>query len=127
MKDRSARGLSLSDAEFGGNTSGWEMVDFKVLVRKDQVEEKTDGGIFVPQAIQDQEMWNVQTGVMVSCGNQAFRTNRLKDNGEPIFWSPCPKVGDRVMFKELTGQRFIGEDGDEYLVYTDKDIIGIKS
>ena len=127
MKDRSLRGLSLEDADFSGNTSGWQMVDFKVLVKKDSVKEQTDGAIFIPQDVRDLEKWNVKGGVLVSHGDQAFRTNRLKANGQPIYWEPRPKVGDRVCFKDSTGQELIGDDGETYYVFPDKDIIGIKT
>ncbi len=125
MKDRSARGLSLSDAEYEGNTSGWQAVDYKVFVKKDKVEELTAGGIYTPQDLRDQEMWNVSTGVIISHGELAFTQGR-KDTGELIYWQLKPKEGDKVMVKELTGMRFTGDDTDDYLVYTDKDIVGIK-
>ena len=126
MKDRSARGLTLSDAEFEGNTSGVEAVDYKVIVKKDKVEEKTSGGIYIPKDVSDQEEWNVQTGVIVSHGDLAFTDGRKKDH-TLIPWSPKPKVGDRVITKEFAGLRFVGDDGDAYMVFADKDIAGIKT
>lgn len=125
MKDRSARGLTLSDATFEANTSGVEAVDYKVIVKKDKVEEKTSGGIFIPKDVSAQEEWNVQTGVIVSCGDLAFTDGRKSDH-TLIPWNPQPKVGDRVITKEFAGLRFVGDDGDAYMVFTDKDIAGIK-
>jgi co-chaperonin GroES (HSP10) len=125
MKDRSKRGLTVSDAQFEGNQSGWAAVDYKVFVKKDRVEEVTEGGIIVPDDARNQEEWNVQTGVIVSCGELAFTDGRRGD-GELHQWSVKPKVGDRVITKEFAGLRFVGDDGEAYMVFTDKDIAGIK-
>jgi co-chaperonin GroES (HSP10) len=126
MKDRSARGLTLSDAEFDGNKSGWQALDYKVFVKKDKVEEKTEGGIIVPEDTKNQEEWNVQTGVIVSTGDLAFTDGRRAD-GELYQWSVKPKAGDRVITKEFAGLRFVGDDGDPYMVFNDKEIAGIKT
>lgn len=126
MKDRSTRGLSLTEVKFEGNTSGWEAVDYKVFVRKDKVEEKTVGGILVPEDARRLEEWNVQYGTIVSHGDLAFTDGRRAD-GELYDWVPKPKVGDRVLMKEFTGQTFTGKDGETYMVFADKDIGGIET
>ncbi len=125
MKERGKRGLTVTDAQFEGNQSGYVAVDYKVFVKKDKVEETTSGGIIVPDDARNQEEWNVQTGVIVSCGELAFTDGRRGD-GELHQWSVKPKVGDRVITKEFAGLRFIGDDGEAYMVFTDKDIAGIK-
>lgn len=126
MKDRSARGLTLTDARFEGNKSGYDAVDYKVFVKKDTVEEVTEGGIVMPTSVAKQEEWNVQTGVVVSMGDLAFTDGRL-DDGTLIRIHPRPKVGDGVITKEYAGMRFIGDDGEAYMVFNDKDIGGIKT
>ena len=126
LKDRSKRGLSLTEARFEGNTSGWQALDYKVIVKKDRVEEKTVGGIYVPTDAKNQEEWNVQTGVIVSCGALAFTDGR-RANGELYEWPIKPKAGDRVITKEFAGLRFVGDDGEAYMVFNDKEIAGIKA
>lgn len=121
MKDRSARGLTLLKASVEENTSGWQAVDYKVIVKKDTVEEKTEGGIFIPKEAQEQERWNVVTGVVVSFGDLAFSQGR-KDNGELIYWGKRPRVGSRVIFKEYAGVEIPGDDGETYVLLSDKDI-----
>jgi co-chaperonin GroES (HSP10) len=125
MKDRSSRGMTLSDAEFDGNQSGWHALDYKVFVKKDEVQEKTEGGIIMPEDARKQEEWNVQTGIVVSCGDMAFTDGRRAD-GELYTWAVKPKPGDRVITKEFAGLRFIGDDGNPYMVFHDKEIAGIK-
>ena len=127
MKDRSKAGLTVTNAEWSGkNTSGYQALDFKVLVKRDKVE-PTSGLIEIPQEAVDKERWNVPEGVIVSAGDQAFRTNRVRRDGTPIYWEPKPKEGDRVIFQEFTGQEITGNDDEIYLWLTDKDIIGVYS
>jgi co-chaperonin GroES (HSP10) len=123
MKDRSAKGLSITKGSFHGNTTGWTALDYKVFVKKDKVEEKTVGGIVLTRDLADQEEWTVSTGVLIDHGHLAF-TEGYK-NGELVEWDRKPKPGDRVMIKEYAGMRFVGEDDERYLVITDKDIVGM--
>lgn len=121
--NRSARGLSLRDAEYSGNTSGYEAYEYKCFVLKDEVEEVTAGGIVLTNDLRDREKWTVSTGILVSCGDLAFTDGR-DAHGEPIPWARKPQLGDRVMIKEYAGQTFKGKDGKEYFVYRDTDLMG---
>ena len=125
LTDRSKRGLSIKEVDFTGNKSGMFMVDYKYLVMKDEIEEKTSGGILVAAETRDQEKWNVHTGILVDHGDLAFTDGR-KDNGELIQWGKRPQVGDRVYVKEYAGLTVQGEDGYEYFIYNDKDILGVR-
>ena len=62
---------------------------------------------------------------MVSAGSRAF-TRATKPDGTQIMWDWYPKIGDTVMVKEHTGMMFEGDDGEDYFLYTDKDIAGMK-
>ena len=126
MKDRSKRGFTVSDAVFEGNTSGWEALDFKVFIKKDEIQEKTKGGIVIPNAAMDLEEWNICMGVVVSIGSNAFSQGR-RDDGCFYMWDRRPEVGDRVIVKDMTGMKFVGDDGETYFVYPDKDIIAVPS
>ena len=124
-KDRGKRGLTVTDAVFDGNKSGWQAVDYKVIVKKDVVEEKTSGGLFIPKEAREMEEWNVSTGVVISFGDLAFTQGR-RDNGEMYHWNIRPKPGDRVMTKEFAGLKFVGDDDETYIMYADKDIAAVK-
>ena len=125
MKDRTSKGLTTSEAKFEKNECGWEAVDYKVIVRKDKVEETTAGGIVLPGDVKEQEWWNVFTGVLVSKGHLAFTEGRNRA-GEVVRWEREPQIGQRVMLREHAGIRFEGDDGEEYAMYNDKDIGAIK-
>lgn len=119
--DRSARNLTLVKAEVDANNSGWFAVDYKVIVKKDGVQEMTAGGIVVPKDVKDQERWNVVCGALVDAGELAFTQGR-KENGELYYWTRKPVMGTRVMFKEFAGVEFQGDDGETYVLLQDKDI-----
>jgi co-chaperonin GroES (HSP10) len=119
-KDRSSRGFTVTESLAKENTSGWNPTRYTVLLRKDNVEEKTAGGIVITSDLRETEEWTVTTGVMVAMGSLAFT-----ENGSP--WEDRPVVGQRVRIKEYTGQRFIGDDGEKYLQVNDTDIIGVKA
>lgn len=124
LPDRGKRGIDVVPVKFERNTSGWEALDYKCFVVKDEIQELTGGGLIaVPQDVLEEEKWNINTGVLVSHGDLAFTQGR-KPNGDFYHWDRRPKVGDRVMVKEFSGMKFIGDDGIEYYVFTDKDITG---
>lgn len=125
LTDRSARGLSTKQAEYNGNQSGWDALEYKVIVKKDSVEETTAGGIYVARDVAKAERWTVMEGVIVSQGNLAF-TERRKPNGELLYWDPKPEPGDRVQFSQYSGVAFEGDDGEEYVVFQDKEIMCVR-
>lgn len=131
--DRSKSGYEVVKAAWDGvNRSGYQALDFKIFVLKDEVKKTTTAGnIILPDDAVQREEWNIDTGVIVSCGCQAFRTNLVVQMGigkapRPIYWKCRPKPGDRVQVRENTGMAFTGEDGKRYYVFTDKDILGVK-
>jgi co-chaperonin GroES (HSP10) len=131
--DRSKSGYEVEKAAWDGvNRSGYQALDFKIFVLKDEVRETTtEAGIILTGESVQREKWNVDTGVIVSCGCQAFRTNLVIQKGVnkqpvPVYWEHRPKPGDRIQVRENTGMSFKGKDGKEYFVFTDKDILGVE-
>lgn len=95
------------------NKSGILPKEYRVLIRPDEIEEKTAGGILIPKSeLERHEMAQVM-GVVVAVGGNAF--SDWKD-AEP------PKPGDRVYFQKFQGAAIKGEDGREYRLVNDKDI-----
>lgn len=97
------------------NESGIYPVEYKVLVLLDKVEEKTEGGIIYPEDTRDREEWASQRGTLIAVGGNAF-----EDVKEPI-----PKPGDRIYAARYAGNNVTGEDGKEYQLMTDKELIAI--
>lgn len=100
------------------NTSGIWPCGHRILVLPEQVETKTESGIYVvtPQTEKLEDM--AQTfGVVVAMGKTCY-------NDQP---SPWCNVGDRVSFAKYSGLLNTGKDGKKYRVINDLDIVSIVS
>jgi chaperonin GroES len=98
------------------NKSGIEPVEYKVLIKPKKVEEKTQGGIILPDQARDKEKFATQEGVLVAVGAIAF--------SEPS-WLRCPRVSETVMFDRYAGGLVKGLDGEEYRLINDKEISAV--
>jgi len=96
------------------NESGIQPVEYKVLIKPEVVEEKTAGGLFLPEQTQDKEKMAQVKGVLVAVGGNAFED-----------WKSPPQIGDKVYFAKYAGYVVKGEDGEEYRLANDKDITAI--
>ncbi|HHV79490.1 MAG TPA: co-chaperone GroES [Firmicutes bacterium] len=86
----------------------------RVVVKPINVEEKTKGGIVLPDTAKDKP----QEGEVVAVG-----PGRILENGTRI--PPEVKVGDRVIFSKYSGTEF-KMDGEEYLILRESDILAVK-
>ena len=87
----------------------------RVLVKRVQGEEKTKGGLIIPDTAKEKPA----EGEIVAVGEVA-----RKDSGELI--APSVKVGDRVLFGKWSGTE-VTLDGVEMLIMKESDIMGIIS
>ncbi|AXQ94071.1 co-chaperone GroES [Cereibacter azotoformans] len=87
----------------------------RVLVRRVQSDEKTKGGLIIPDTAKEKPA----EGEVVACGEGA-----RKDSGELIAMSV--KAGDRVLFGKWSGTE-VTIDGAELLIMKESDILGILS
>ncbi len=86
----------------------------RVVVKPLSGEEKTKGGIVLPDTAKDKP----QEGEVIAVG-----PGRILDNGTRL--EPEVKVGDRVLFSKYSGTEFKLE-GEEYLILRESDILAIK-
>ena len=85
----------------------------RVLVRRVAAEEKTAGGIIIPDTAKEKP----QEGEVISAGS-----GTLNDKGEL-----CPldvKAGDRILFGKWSGTE-VKLNGEELLIMKEADIMGI--
>lgn len=101
------------------NTSGIEPIDQRVVVLPDPVEEKTKGGIILPDQHKDQQRWAQARGTLVAAGACAW-SEAKRERG---FVAPEP--GARVMFAKYGGVTFEGDDGEEYRIMNDEDVTAV--
>lgn len=96
-----------------------EAVGFRVVVKPDPIEEKTQGGIVL--AINEKMEKNACTsGVVVSVGPEAFRAyNKAAGFAQYVPWV---KVGDRISYAKYAG-KWVDFEGEELLVLNDEDIV----
>ena len=87
----------------------------RVLVRRVQSDEKTKGGLIIPDSAKEKPA----EGEIVACGEGA-----RKDSGELI--AMAVKAGDRVLFGKWSGTE-VTVEGEELLIMKESDILGILS
>ena len=85
----------------------------RVLVKRVDQEEKTAGGIIIPDTAKEKP----QEGEVVAIGNGA-----KTEDGKIIPMDV--KVGDKVLFGKWSGTE-VKIDGDEYSIMKESDIMGI--
>lgn len=85
----------------------------RVLVKRVQSEEKTKGGLIIPDSAKEKPA----EGEVVAVGEGA-----RKDSGELI--APSVKAGDRVLFGKWSGTE-VTLNGEELLIMKESDIMGI--
>ena len=85
----------------------------RVLVRRIEGEEKTAGGLIIPESAKEKPA----EGEIISAGEGA-----RKDNGELI--PMAVKAGDKVLFGKWSGTE-VKIDGKEYSIMKESDIMGI--
>lgn len=90
-----------------------------VLVLPDKVEEKTKGGIYLPQESQDDKQRAATKGLLVAVGPTAWLEFA---KGEP--WA---KAGDYVSYAKYGGINMSGSDGEDYVLLNDQDILAVLS
>ena len=85
----------------------------RVLVRRIEGDEKTAGGLIIPDSAKEKP----QEGEIVAVG-----TGERKDSGDLIPMSV--KAGDRILFGKWSGTE-IKLDGEELLIMKESDILGV--
>ena len=85
----------------------------RVLVKRIEVEEKTAGGIYLPDNAKEKP----QEAKVVSLG-----TGGKDDNGKAIEFTV--KAGDTVLISKYGGTE-VKVDGEEHLIISESDILGI--
>ena len=93
-------------------------MEYKVVLKLDTVERKSDGGILIPERIRDKELRARTTATIVAVGGSCFQ--------DPDWNEPTPRVGDRVLIGRYVGEFYDKGPTDEaFQIVTDKEIIAI--
>ncbi len=100
-------------------SSGISPIVYNVVVKPEKVAERTTGGILIPDAVRDRDQYGEHKGVLVAISPMAFSFVEWPDD------APKPQIGQRVIFVKYAGTLVQGEDGDDYRVMNDKDVLGV--
>jgi len=85
----------------------------RILVKRLESEEKTVGGIIIPDNAKEKPM----EGKVISVGN-----GKMLDDGK--LRKPDVKVGDTVLFSKYSGSE-VKIDGVEHLIMREDDLLGV--
>lgn len=85
----------------------------RLLVRQDEEEHKTKGGIYLPEAAKEAPQW----GTIIRAG-----TGKVLENGEIRALSV--KEGDKVIFGKYSGTK-VKMDEEELLFMREDDIMAV--
>ena len=85
----------------------------KIVVRRLEAEEKTKGGIVLPDSAKEKP----KEGVVMALGN-----GRLLENGDRADFQVKEK--DRVIFSSYAGTE-IKVDGEDYLIMNEDDVVAV--
>jgi chaperonin GroES len=87
----------------------------RVLVKRIKEEDKTKGGIIIPDTAKEKP----QEGKVMAVGR-----GKVAEDGKLI--APEVKAGDKILFGKYSGSE-IKLDGEEHIVLREDDILGIIS
>jgi chaperonin GroES len=85
----------------------------KILVKRLEAEEKTAGGIVLPDTAKEKP----KQGTVLKVGD-----GKLLDNGKRAPFQV--KVNDRVLFTSYAGNE-VTVDGEDYLIMTEDDVLAV--
>ena len=85
----------------------------RVIVKRIAEEEKSKGGIIIPDTAKEKP----QEGKVIAVGK-----GKVNEDGKLILLDV--KVNDRILFGKYSGSE-INIDGDEHLIMREEDILGI--
>jgi len=85
----------------------------RIIVKRLEGEEKTKGGIIIPDSAKEKPM----EGKVIAVGK-----GKLNDDGKRI--APDVKTGDTVLFSKYAGTE-VKIDSEEHLIMREDDILGV--
>lgn len=91
---------------------------FCALVAIAEQQERTAGGVFLPDSMKDKNQVVEQRGRLVAISPVAFDFANFSEE-------ELPKVGDAVIIAKLSGVQVDGQDGRKYRLVQDRDVLAV--
>ena len=86
----------------------------RIIVKPLEAEEKTKGGIVLPDTVKEKP----QEGKVIAVG-------KGKVNDEGKVNTPEVKAGDIVLYGKYSGTEITTKDGEQYLIMREEDVLAI--
>jgi len=101
------------------NPTGIRPIEYKVLIKVDELDDKTTGGIFIPEQHLEREQIAHDRGTLVDMSEMAFSD-----------WAGRkPEIGNKIIFNKYAGSILLyqpeGKPRERYRLCNDKDIVAI--
>ena len=93
--------------------TGFKPLNDNLLIRRVEAENKTAGGLFLPESSQEKP----QIAVV-----EAANSVRFDDEGNEVKVSVSK--GDKVLFGKYSGQT-VSFDGEEYIIIKESDLLAV--
>lgn len=103
------------------NSSGMMPMEYNVLVKPKAVEEKTRGGLFLPDQVKEKDGFQRTEGKLVAVSPVAFTYATWPDGARK------PQIGDLVIFSKYSATEIKGDDGADYWIMKDTAIAAVKA
>jgi co-chaperonin GroES (HSP10) len=104
--------IKMPEGEVRGAKQLPEPRGFKILIALPELEEKTDGGIYLPEQVRNTEALATVVGFVMKMGDLCYQDEKKFPNG------PWCNEGDWVLFRAYSGTR-IKIHGKEFRLIND--------
>ena len=104
--------IKMPEGEVRGAKQLPEPRGFKILIALPELEEKTDGGIYLPEQVRNTEALATVVGFVLKMGDLCYLDEKKVPNG------PWCNEGDWVLFRAYSGTR-IKIHGKEFRLIND--------
>ena len=107
--------IKMPDGEVRGAKQLPEPKGFKLLIALPELEEKTDGGIYLPEQVRNTEALATVVGFVLKAGDLAYQDEKKFPTG------PWCKEGDFVLTRPMAGSR-VKIHGREFRILNDDSV-----
>lgn len=97
-----------------------KVLTWHVCVYLPAVQEKTKGGLYLPDQTRSEQEYLTNVGKIVALGPKAFQDPKLRIDGDE---DSIPKIGDWIFIGQHSGIRFRTNTGHQFKVLSDSAIV----
>lgn len=109
----------MNDGPIKYTHAGISPLEYRVLIEPLEVEEKTPGGLILPDLSKDKEQMRISRGRIMALSPQCFRRQDWHSSEHDLL----PVGGELIQYKRHAFATVEGNDGNEYRMISDVDIL----